>query len=83
MNKLYWIIGLAFIYTAVTLFVWVNSDNETKYTAFVSNVFAQISYDTQDPSKWYNANVPEAVVTTIPAPILPPIPPVPPVRHSH
>lgn len=83
MNKIFWIIWFWFLYIAISLFVNLNSNNIQAGNTFLWEVFADITFDNQDPSKWYNADNPTASVyvteNAVPAPVTVTII----TRHSH
>lgn len=84
MNKVYTIIWLLFFYLFVSLVVWITSDtNKMWEDSFLSNTFADIFFDGQNSSTWYNSNNPVASASVTPSNIILPPPPPPVSRHSH
>jgi len=84
MNKFFGFLGFVFLYLGLTLFIQATSSTYKMWEeTFMSNVFADIFFDNQWSSTWYNANSPTATANISASyQILPP-PPPPVSRHSH
>ena len=83
LSKFFIIVWLFFIYFAFSFFVSGISENKNSDFSLVESIFAWISFDNQNPNKWYNSSNPNASVYTSPNPVPPPVNITTISRYSH